>query len=131
MFDVIVVGAGFSGLNAARILRSQGKNVLVLEARDRVGGRTKQGQIAGLDIDLGGMWLAPSQNRLVSLADIVGCTTYPTFLEGKSVVSMAGKSGLVAGENFTEIFSFHEKIQTQWLYKKINTLLFMLICTQI
>ena len=123
VFDVIVVGAGFSGLNAARILRSQGKNVLVLEARDRVGGRTKQGQIAGLDIDLGGMWLAPSQNRLVSLADIVGCTTYPTFLEGKSVVSMAGKSGLVAGENFTEIFTFHEKIQIQWFYKKINTLL--------
>ncbi|WP_315972642.1 NAD(P)-binding protein, partial [Klebsiella pneumoniae] len=47
-----MIGAGFSGLNAARILRGEGKKIVVLEARDRVGGRTKHGQIAGYDIDL-------------------------------------------------------------------------------
>ncbi|MCQ3986267.1 FAD-dependent oxidoreductase, partial [Klebsiella pneumoniae] len=50
--DAVVIGAGFSGLNAARILRGEGKKIVVLEARDRVGGRTKHGQIAGYDIDL-------------------------------------------------------------------------------
>ena len=123
VFDAIVVGAGFSGLNAARTLRSHDKNVLVLEARDRVGGRTKRGQIAGLDIDLGGMWLAPSQTRLAMLADQMHVARYPTFLDGKSVLAMAGKQGFVNREDFTELLSFREKIQAYLLLRKLNKLL--------
>jgi len=52
--DVIVIGAGMSGLAAARMLRRQGKKVVVLEARDRVGGRVHAGKLAGHTIDLGG-----------------------------------------------------------------------------
>ncbi|WP_171035147.1 flavin monoamine oxidase family protein [Limnobacter alexandrii] len=123
LWDAIVIGAGFSGLNAARTLRSHGKNALVLEARDRVGGRTKHGQIAGLDIDLGGMWLAPSQTRLFALADTMGIGRYPTFLKGKSVLSMAGKQGVVNGEDFTQLLSLREKIQAYLLLRKLNHLL--------
>ena len=64
--DVIVVGGGFSGLAAARALKAAGRRVVVLEARDRVGGRVKPGRIAGVTIDLGGMWLgAGLMERLV------------------------------------------------------------------
>ena len=65
--DCVVVGAGFAGLRAAQRLTEQGRTVTVLEARDRVGGRTCSGVVAGIDIDLGGMWLGPTQSRLDAL----------------------------------------------------------------
>ena len=66
--DVIVVGAGFSGLSAADLLASEGRNVCVVEARDRVGGRTATVQLAdGTAVDLGGQWLGPTQDRMYAL----------------------------------------------------------------
>ncbi|HKD63402.1 MAG TPA: FAD-dependent oxidoreductase [Candidatus Acidoferrales bacterium] len=59
--DVIVVGAGFAGLTAARNLMREGRRVVVLEARDRVGGRVKAGKLAGHSVDVGGMWVGPTQ----------------------------------------------------------------------
>lgn len=53
--DVVVVGAGFSGLTAARAVAKAGKKVVVLEARNRVGGRVKAGSIAGRKVDVGRM----------------------------------------------------------------------------
>src|ERR1700674_2674526 len=65
--DVVVVGAGFAGLSAARTLRRHRKKVVVLEARDRVGGRVKAAKIAGRAIDAGGMWVGPSQTTFFVL----------------------------------------------------------------
>ncbi|MBJ7437999.1 MAG: FAD-dependent oxidoreductase [Sphingopyxis sp.] len=56
-FDAIIVGAGFAGLTAARELKQHGYRVLVLEARDRIGGRTYTGEVAGKPHDLGGTWV--------------------------------------------------------------------------
>lgn len=56
-FDAIVVGAGFAGLTAARELKQHGYRVLILEARDRIGGRTYTGEIGGKPHDLGGTWV--------------------------------------------------------------------------
>ena len=61
-YDVIVVGAGFAGLTSARELRHDGKNVLVLEASNRIGGRTFTSEFAGHKVELGGMeihWVQP------------------------------------------------------------------------
>ncbi|WP_424210804.1 flavin monoamine oxidase family protein [Streptomyces sp. BI20] len=60
-YDVIVIGAGFAGITAARELRAQGNRVLVLEARDRVGGRTWTATHAGHLIERGGTWVEPTQ----------------------------------------------------------------------
>lgn len=61
MFDVIVIGAGFAGLTAARDQRDAGRSVLVLEARDRVGGRTHYDYLEGQDqkVEFGGTWVVP------------------------------------------------------------------------
>ena len=71
-FDAIIVGAGFAGLSAAQPLAKAGKRVLLLEARDRPGGRVKPGKIAGMTIDLGGMWVGTTQKRLRALIDAQG-----------------------------------------------------------
>ena len=55
--DVVVIGAGFAGLIAARELRSAGLSVVVLEARERVGGRTWTDHRLGHDLELGGTWV--------------------------------------------------------------------------
>ena len=73
---VVVVGAGFAGLSAARALVKKGiRDVVVLEARDRVGGRTWTRRIGGVDYDVGGQWLKPepsqfgwAQERITELA---------------------------------------------------------------
>src|SRR5258706_15293563 len=77
--EVVVVGAGFAGLSAARMLMRQGKKVVVLEARDRVGGRGKAAKIAGRTVDAGGMWVGPTQTHLLDLIKEHGLHTMPQF----------------------------------------------------
>jgi monoamine oxidase len=81
--DVCVVGAGYAGLTAARQLAAQGRSVVVLEARDRVGGRIWTEQLAdGTIIDRGGAWIAPSHDAIQALAREVGVSTYKTWVAG-------------------------------------------------
>ena len=88
--DVAVVGAGLSGLSAARALRKQGHSVIVLEARDRVGGRTWTKQVRGMPVDVGGQWIGPQQKRIAALAKAVGVKTFPTYNTGLNVYDRAG-----------------------------------------
>ena len=55
--DVVVIGGGFAGITAARDLKKRGLNVLLLEARDRLGGRTWHQEINGFPVELGGTWI--------------------------------------------------------------------------
>jgi len=89
--DVIVVGAGLAGLKAAQVLRTAGKTVTVLEARDRVGGRSKAGVIAGQTVDFGGQWVGPQQTLLLAEAREMGVETYPQYTQGASLVSLDGR----------------------------------------
>jgi len=88
--DVVVVGAGVAGLTAARRLQGAGRSVVVLEARDRVGGRTLNDTIAGVTVEVGGQWVGPTQDRILALIAELGLETYPTYDEGEMLIELTG-----------------------------------------
>lgn len=99
--DVVIIGAGPSGLSAARRLHRAGRSVIVLEARDRVGGRTWTEHIDGQMYELGGQWISPDQTALLTLVDELGKDTYPRYREGDSVyISPDGTRTVYSGEMF-------------------------------
>ncbi|TAE41711.1 MAG: flavin monoamine oxidase family protein [Runella slithyformis] len=91
-YDIVVIGAGYAGLTATRHLLKANKNVLLLEARDRVGGRVfTQNLDSGTYVDLGGAWIGPTQDRIYALAREFGVETFPTYDAGKSTQYFRGK----------------------------------------
>lgn len=90
--DVCVVGGGLAGLTAARDLVAGGRSVVVLEARDRVGGRVVNLKLANGGVtEGGGEFIGPTQDRLRALADSLGVATFPTYNAGKNLLYKDGK----------------------------------------
>jgi monoamine oxidase len=84
--DVVVVGAGLAGLTAAREISKDGRSVIVLEARDRVGGRVLSHPLAaGGYAELGGTFTGPTQDHVQALAREVGVGLFPTYNSGNNV----------------------------------------------
>jgi monoamine oxidase len=95
--DVLIVGAGVAGLIAARELTKRNRSCLVLEARDRVGGRTFTQKLGKDWVDLGGQWIGPTQDRLAALARELDVPIFPQHHEGKKILSWGGKLSTFKG----------------------------------
>ncbi|MGI8492212.1 MAG: flavin monoamine oxidase family protein [Acidimicrobiales bacterium] len=96
--DVVVIGAGLAGLTAARQLARGGRSVQVLEARDRVGGRTLNAAVGdGTAVELGGQFVGPGQHRVLALIGDLGLQTFPTYDEGGHVLEIAGRRMTYSG----------------------------------
>ncbi|HVM39706.1 MAG TPA: flavin monoamine oxidase family protein [Acidimicrobiia bacterium] len=96
--EVAVVGAGFAGLAAAHALCEAGIDTVVVEARDRVGGRVLNHRLAdGRVVEVGGQWIGPTQDRMYALARELGVETYPTPTTGDSILLLDGREYRFAG----------------------------------
>jgi monoamine oxidase len=90
--DVAIVGAGLAGLVAARRIAAAGARPLVVEARDRVGGRLLNEEIGdGKVVEVGGQWIGPTQERLAALAAELGVGTFPTHDQGRHLIEVDGR----------------------------------------
>ena len=84
--DCVVVGAGIAGLVAARSVARQGRSVLVVEARNRVGGRVLNHRLPnGSVIESGGAFVGPTQDHLLALAKSLGVGTFKEYQTGDNV----------------------------------------------
>jgi monoamine oxidase len=93
--DVAIVGAGLAGLTAARQLSRAGLEVCVVEARDRVGGRTLNHTVQrGVIAEVGGQFIGPTQDHVLALAKAMGVDTFPTYNDGNNVLYLGGQRSL-------------------------------------
>lgn len=89
--DVVIIGAGLAGLTAAGELRQAGRSVCVVEARERVGGRTLDDAIGGGHVvESGGQWIGTTQTEILSLAGRLGIESFPSYTQGKTVLYFNG-----------------------------------------
>jgi monoamine oxidase len=89
--DVAVIGAGFAGLTAARELTRAGASCVVLEARDRVGGRAHDRVLDdGTVLELGGQWVGPTQRGILGLLEELGIGTEATPTDGDALTIVDG-----------------------------------------
>jgi monoamine oxidase len=90
--DVVVVGAGLSGLTAARELETTGASVAVLEARDRVGGRLLGQRVGdGAVVDLGGEYFGPLGTKIIEAARSVGVPEQRVNDQGDKLLELGGR----------------------------------------
>lgn len=118
--DVVIVGAGLSGLTAARTLARRGRSVAVLEARDRVGGRTWTIPIGGRRYDIGGQFVGPTQDRVRALASEFGLRLQPVFSQARHIWELGAERMEFEGD--TPPLSLVDKLDLGHLIGRMNAM---------
>ena len=119
--DVIVVGAGLSGLIAARTLIAAGLQPLVLEADDRVGGRILTEEVApGLPVEIGAQWIGDTHRRMFALAAELGVETFAQYDRGETSYELVG-SGVLRENTFHERYA-DELAQLEAVLRRLDEL---------
>jgi monoamine oxidase len=95
--DVVVVGAGPGGLYAASLLQRTGREVVVLEARGRVGGRLLSVEAGAGHLDLGASWYWPGEQRVDTVVRMLGLATFPQHLDGDMIYQPVGDVQRITG----------------------------------
>jgi monoamine oxidase len=104
--EYCVVGAGFAGLSAARRLQDRGHATVVLEARDRVGGRVWNRPAAdGTVVSVGGTWLGKRQDRMFALCREFGLEPYPQYELGDTIMHLDGVNRRYRGTPKIDLFA--------------------------
>ncbi|KAM9988204.1 hypothetical protein ACTFIZ_003569 [Dictyostelium cf. discoideum] len=116
LYDVVVVGGGLAGLNAAYQFKKAGLNVMVLEARDRFGGRTESIKVEDYWFDLGGQWMGGTHKYLKELCDELGVKSFPQYDEGKHVLELNGKKVYYQGN----ISNLNKSYNLEGLFESIS-----------
>ena len=120
--DVIVIGAGISGLSAAKLLKSQGLTVRVLEARDRVGGRTYTIRDPAFKYtDLGGAYVGPTQRRVARMAKEFGLEFYKVNVEQNTLLKYKNIWRTYTG-TIPPIYNIFQLLDVNNLQQKIDSL---------
>jgi monoamine oxidase len=119
--DVIIVGAGLAGLQAALELRQRSMDCVVLEAQDRVGGRVHTVEKEGLMIDLGAQWISPKQPRVQALLKRYGIPVISTYKTGSTLYELRGRRRMVKAE--TPRLSLSSQIDLFCIQKRIDRIL--------
>lgn len=103
--DVVIVGAGLSGMIAARTVLAAGLRPVVLEADERVGGRILTEEVLpGVPVEIGAQWIGDTHQRMFALAAELGVETYPQYDEGETSYEMVG-SGVLRENEFHTRFA--------------------------
>ena len=117
-YDIIVVGAGLAGLSGARYLSLAGKRILILEARNRVGGRVLSKFQGSIPIDLGAQWIQPGQNQIYELLESFGIKTYPSYQRGNHIFATGKKIRPYSGA--IPKIGFPAKLEVRKLIQKLK-----------
>jgi monoamine oxidase len=113
-WDIIVVGGGLAGLTAARELRRKGRGVLLLEARDRLGGRTWTAPFSGIDVEYGGTWIHWTHPHIWTEVTRYGLEVGESPAFERVLVHMAGQVHDLSIDEFAPLFDEGwEKVATE------------------
>jgi len=96
--DIVIIGAGYAGIAAAKKLHEAGRSFLLLEARDRIGGRTHTQQLdCGATVDLGAQWIGPTQHHIWKWVKETNTGTFDCYDTGKNILAWKNKVSTYKG----------------------------------